>query len=494
MNNPTPRPAPVANAPGAPAGTPGYAAYPEYTPYSPYGAAYAYGYGAGYYGYPNYPGYPPSPYQYPAYYPTYASYAYTSYYPPAAPRRAPGETYRLVIAWIVTSFSGLSILSGLILGLLAVVAGARGGLDSLAALAEIAALVIAGLAGGGAGLAYGIAAILRRPSPRFSFPSAWIFLGLTVAAIAGGVVLWNAEPAPGSGFAILPLVLLAGLLPALAIFAFAAHRLNYPTTWRHAMVSLSYGATGAVLVAVILEGVLALVAALFLNVPYNPNLLQSFSPSSSSEVVLLFLLLSVIAPLVEEGVKPLGAVLILPRIRGPNEAFLVGLAAGTGFAVIETVGYFGMGQADWITVAIERLGAGLLHGVGAGMGALGWYYLLRGKGVRRRWWLGFGALAYAVLQHAIFNASNLLSLIPGVAPILNSSEPLVRLGRLPLGRDIVLVFGIYVIILIVLVVVTGRLRRAAPATPPVNVKPDAGQPSMDAAANRAPEPVPGGAR
>ena len=78
-----------------------------------------------------------------------------------------------------------------------------------------------------------------------------------------------------------------------------------------------------------------------------------------------------VAPLVEEGVKPLGAILVMPRIRSASEAFLLGLAAGIGFDFVETIGYIGMGEADWISVAIQRVGAGLLHGVGAGMGALG---------------------------------------------------------------------------------------------------------------------------
>ena len=56
-----------------------------------------------------------------------------------------------------------------------------------------------------------------------------------------------------------------------------------------------------------------------------------------------------------------------------------GLAGGIGFDMFETVGYIGQGQADWIYVAIERVGAGLLHGVGAGMSALGWYYLIAAR-------------------------------------------------------------------------------------------------------------------
>jgi hypothetical protein len=62
-----------------------------------------------------------------------------------------------------------------------------------------------------------------------------------------------------------------------------------------------------------------------------------------------------------------------------------------------------MAQADWAGIAFGRVGAGLLHGMGAAMAGVGWYYLIKGRGVRGRWRFGFGFLAYAYLQHAIFN-------------------------------------------------------------------------------------------
>lgn len=90
------------------------------------------------------------------------------------------------------------------------------------------------------------------------------------------------------------------------------------------------------------------------------------------------------------------------------------------------------------------------------MAALGWYYLINGKGVSHRWLKGFGGLFYAVMQHAIFNGSNLLGLIPSVSNLLGGDW---HLGTLPIDYETVLFFGYYVIILGVLVVVTGRLAR-----------------------------------
>ena len=479
----------VADSRASRAWAPGRQPYPY-----PYPSPSPYAYSA-YYGYPAYQPYQP----YPAYPYPYPSYSYASYYAPVpfyappSPPRAPGETYRLVLAWIATIGGGLSLLGGLLWGLLTILTASLRAPNNLAVLATNGGLALAAVLGGVAGLVYGILAILRRPSPRFGFPQSWIFLGLTVLAIGGGVVLWNVLPTPGSALAILPLVILAGLLPVLTILAFTARRLRFPTTWRHLVLSVAFGAVVAVLLAAILEAVLqrAIVAILSaLGYQFGAGFgINNFNPSSPGEVIAVLLVLSVVAPIVEEGLKPLGAVLLMPRIRGPNEAFLLGLAAGLGFAVIETLGYFGMGQADWIGVAIGRIGAGLLHGVGAGMGALGWYYLIRGKGVPLRWLRGFGALLYAVIQHAVFNGSNLITAVPPIGKLL--SHPF-YLGRLPLDSFTWVAFFFYAVILGVLILVTWRLGRISPdALPPKTapILPGAGAP-----VDRTPQPVPGGAR
>jgi RsiW-degrading membrane proteinase PrsW (M82 family) len=445
---------PPNSAPTAPAtagATPPYS-YPP--PYRPPAAAYPYGYQ------PSTPYSYYYPYYYPNGYPYYGGYQY-----PPKPRQAKGEGYRTVIAWIVTIGSALLLLGGMGLLALLLLEAAGGARFSLAALATVAGFVIGTLAGGGGGLYFGITALLKRPSARFGLPPAWYWLLATVAVLGGEVVLWNLNSAPGAALAILPLFMLAGALPAGTILAYAARRLGSPSTWRHMLLSLVYGAVVATLVASIVETLLFAAIVLVMerfgaNVTVDQNFLQNFDPTSPIQVLLFVLLASVVAPIVEEGFKPLGAVLLLPRVRGPAEAFLLGLAAGEGFAVIETLSYFGLGQADWITVAIDRVGAGLLHGVGAGLGALGWYYLIRGKGVNRRWLLGFGALGYAVLQHAVFNASGLIVILPPIGHWLNSTAPLVSLGALPIERSFLVELTLYALVFVMLTYVTGRLRHA----------------------------------
>jgi RsiW-degrading membrane proteinase PrsW (M82 family) len=414
-----------------------------------------------------------------------ASYGWVYYAPQyaAQPPRAPGETYALVIAWIVTVASALAILGGLLVTALASLGAVTGQGDDLSYLGGIIGFSLAPIVGGGFGLWYGIQGIQRRPSPRFGLPTAWLMLALAVLAVGGGVALWQYDysqmRAPGTAAGMLPLAMLAGALPALAILAFTTQRLRNPSTRRHVWMSLFYGMSLAPLLAVIFELILSLiiVAAFHLSAQDAQSVLgqPNTSNPSPSLVVAMLLVLSVVAPLVEEGVKPLAALLVIRRLRTPAEAFLVGLAAGVGFDMLETIGYIGQGQADWVSIAIDRIGAGLLHGVGAGMGALAWYYLINGSGVRLRWLRAIGCGLYAVLQHSLFNA---LSFSDQILPS-NISAWMNRpfyLGGLPLQNADAIYLVAYGVILGVLTFMTSRLWRArgmAERKPPLAPTPQA---------------------
>ena len=89
--------------------------------------------------------------------------------------------------------------------------------------------------------------------------------------------------------------------------------------------------------------------------------------------------------------------------------------AGDNTPVGSSIGRDGVVGKSWLNVAIERSGAGLLHGFGAAMVALGWYYLTHKEegSFGRRGLLALGCIFYAILQHAIWNGSWILTLIPG---------------------------------------------------------------------------------
>jgi RsiW-degrading membrane proteinase PrsW (M82 family) len=419
--------------------------YPVYQPPTgPAGAALPYP------AYPPRPGYPP----YPAY-PGARGYPY-GWYPPARPPRAPGETYHKVLSILAVIGVSLLLLSGLGgLTLTALVALAGNGQD-LSGINLLVMGTIAALVGGGAGLYHAIRALNHRPSAQFSLPSFWLLLALIVVILGAGIALFATNQPTGSVALIEPLVLLSGIVPALTVLALGLQRLWPTVSWRRAWLALTCGATLAVGAASVLELVLALVllGVASLNVD-----LSNLNPNGSFGTVALLILVAVIAPLVEETTKQISGFFLLSRMKGPQEAFIIGLASGVGFAILETAGYIGTAQADWAGIALGRVGAGLLHGMGAAMAGVGWYYLFRGKGMRGRWRIGFGCLAYAYAQHAVFNGSQLL---------LGFAQPLqdwhVDFFDIRLDITSVCAGGLYVIIVGIMLLVIRWLRRSAPGT------------------------------
>jgi RsiW-degrading membrane proteinase PrsW (M82 family) len=374
------------------------------------------------------------------------------WYPFMKPPPAPGETYRKVLSIITIVASSLLLLGGLgILLLLALLALAGSGQD-LSAISLFVMAAIAALAGGGAGLYHSIRALMRRVSAPFSLPSFWLWLAVTLVTLGAGIALFALRQPTGSLALIEPLVLLSGIAPAFTILALGLQRLRVNVSWRHAWLALISGATLSISAASLLELLLAL---LLLGIASLKIDLTNFNPNDPSGTTAILVLVAVIAPLVEETTKQISGFFLLPRIKGPQEAFLVGLASGIGFAVMETTGYIGMAQADWVGIALGRVGAGLLHGMGAAMAGLGWYYLIKGKGTQGRWWRGFGCLAYAYLQHAIFNGGQVLLI--QIRLLQNW-----HVDFFDLRLDITSVYAgfLYVAIVGVMLVVTGQLRRS----------------------------------
>jgi RsiW-degrading membrane proteinase PrsW (M82 family) len=281
------------------------------------------------------------------------------------------------------------------------------------------------------------------------------------------------------------MISLAGILPSLTIVSLGVRRVHFPrsahwpTSWRRFAVALVSGATLAIVLALIFELVLTVVLQKSLGVSVSLDNPNQQIPQDPKSILFLFLLVSVVAPLVEEGVKPLAVVIMIGRIRSAGEAFILGLACGTGFNLIETSGYMGMGYTDWLNTAIERTSSGLLHGFGAAMVSLGWYYLTHPKESRHRFLLPLGCWGYAVLQHAIWNGSFGLQLLP--API----GPYLDNGVVPLGPlsfpSIMLVYGVLAILMLTFFLY--MTRKVRPTILPTQSKPV--EPSRDSVIARA---------
>ncbi len=409
-------------------------------------------------GYPS-PGYPlvPPTGQPPAY-PGYAPYPGMRGYPPGwypyAPPRVPGETYSKALSIITIVATSLLLLGGLALLLILVLATIVEEGDDLSFYPLLVMFTLAALAGGGVGLYHAIRSLLRRPSAPFSLPNFGVLLALTVAILGTGIALLATNQPTGSVELIILLVLLSSSMPYLAVLALGQQRLGISVSWRHISLAWTNGATLAVALGGVLEVLLALALLRVATLNIDPASLNT----ENFGTIAILVLVAVIAPLVEETTKQISGFFLLPRIKRPQEAFLIGLASGIGFAIVESAGYIGAAQADWVGIAFGRVGAGLLHGMGAAMAGLGWYYAFKGKGVPRRALLAIGFLAYAYLQHAIFNGGQVL-LVMVFPPLTTWHFDLVGLR---IDITALYAFGLYAIILVVLLLVTRWLRRSAP--------------------------------
>lgn len=328
----------------------------------------------------------------------------------------------------------------------------------------LTALTLAGLGGGSFSLYHSIRSLMKKRSGEFKLPWFWIFLSLYIILIAVGLTTRGSTQIVANTTLGTSLIGLAGLLPALTILALGVRRVHYPrearwpTTWRRMTVALVSGATSAILFAMIFELILDFIVMTGLHVTsFNMSDPNAPAPTHGNVLLYMFLLVSVIAPLVEEGVKPLAVIALIGRLNSAAEAFMLGLACGIGFDLIETSGYISMGYRTWVDVAIERSSAGLLHGFGAGMVALGWYFLTHKKSLaRRRILIGLGCIIYAILQHAIWNGSFVFQLLPApIGPYLDQGK--IMLGSYTLEAGLLIYIAETILMLAFFLFITGRL-------------------------------------
>jgi RsiW-degrading membrane proteinase PrsW (M82 family) len=436
-------------------------------------------------GYPSYQGYvspPPNAPLAPPY-SGYNGYANIYAYPwqPPLPKR---DTYLLAIG--ITSLVGsiLLVLAGLgAIGLLALIAVLPH--TTLSASQYFASIILfisfacAGVVGGCFGLYHSIRSVfLRKPSADFAMPKFWIFVLLYLAVI--GVAYWLQT----RGLAVTDppvtaiLIAFAAIFPTLVILALGDRRLHFPrkarwpTSWRRFTLAIVSGATLGVGLAAVFEFILELL--LVHGQITNPLLCvdQPNAPNCQNPGVynIILIVVAVMAPLIEESVKPLAVIVFIGRVRSAAEAFVLGLAAGIGFNLIETTGYISSSYQDWLSIALIRTGAGLLHGFGSAMITLGWYYLTRpGK---HRVLKAAGCWIYAVLQHAVWNGSWGLTLLPApVGSFFNNTN--VTIGSLSLPSYAIVNIAEALFMLAFFIYMTGRLRTKQPPSPLVAEKVDA---------------------
>jgi hypothetical protein len=273
----------------------------------------------------------------------------------------------------------------------------------------------------------------REDSRRVGGRWVWVvFLGLTVAAGAAGVLM----PPNLQGSAIFgPFHTALIVFPALFLFALvivAAGR-SATLTFRQ-MTLMMMGGASSILLALPVEllgfllsgAIVVMVAILFpageREVSYLLDLVQRWSvtpPTGVDQMVgvlgspvvvaTMGLTLSVVTPLIEEFAKALivGVVGVWVKPK-PLGAFIWGAACGLGFAMLEGVSNGAMGLGGvvaWLGGGGVRFVATAMHILTSGVVGLGW-----GWAWRRRWWALPLCYVASVVFHGLWNFNVVLAL------------------------------------------------------------------------------------
>jgi RsiW-degrading membrane proteinase PrsW (M82 family) len=150
-----------------------------------------------------------------------------------------------------------------------------------------------------------------------------------------------------------------------------------------------------------------------------------------------------IIPFIEEAVKTLIVAFADPRRTMARDALLWGIAAGAGFAVVESALNTGAALDIWAVGMLVRVGATVMHVANSATMARGWY----AARVERRWSRLFIAYLACVCLHAVWNALAIGQIVGAVfltnemrAPFVPAS-PQIWLALASMLGLIVLTFG-----------------------------------------------------
>ena len=206
------------------------------------------------------------------------------------------------------------------------------------------------------------------------------------------------------------------------------------------------------------------------NAAPNPDaILNILLPFLQNTGVILIGLafISVLVPIIEETLKPLGVWFLAGQKITPAQGFGYGVISGAGFGLFENLGNTSAGGDAWALLAASRITTLLLHCFTAGL--VGWA-LASAWSQRRYLRLGI-TFALAVLVHGLWNGMAVLSAASSLQSVANISIPasLQQLGALAS----VGIIALGVLVLVLYVGFNAVLRRNSPAM--ISPPPDDGR-------------------
>jgi hypothetical protein len=163
----------------------------------------------------------------------------------------------------------------------------------------------------------------------------------------------------------------------------------------------------------------------------NPEaLLRILTPFLLDPVILImvFAFISVIVPMIEEALKPIGVWLLVGQRITPAQGFGYGVLGGVGFGLFENLGNTSTNSETWALLVGARISTLLLHGLSAGM--VGWGLISAWR--YKRYLRLVGAYIFAILIHGLWNGMAVLTFIASLEGQTNIPVPsnLAQLGNL----------------------------------------------------------------
>jgi len=261
-------------------------------------------------------------------------------------------------------------------------------------IGQIAAVYL-GLICGPLAVFHGFRSVTNRHSISVKMPPFYIYWIILALTLGLGTLILNIELTVELLFP--PIFVLGAVLSTLAVLAWAYRKMGWPITWRQATLAFVSGSTLSIIVTILLETTLPYFAYLLLE-PFwyiadefadlawgAPGFIERLF---SSPLILVFLAVTAVeAPIPEEFAKALGIPLFgRKRIQNGRQAFAIGLASGAGFAVLENMLYEGLYASyngwGWAGITLLRSIGSVLHPIGTGIIALGWFRMKDGGAIK----------------------------------------------------------------------------------------------------------------
>jgi hypothetical protein len=177
-------------------------------------------------------------------------------------------------------------------------------------------------------------------------------------------------------------------------------------------------------------------------------------------LVLVFAYISVLVPMIEETLKPLGVWLLIRQKLTPAQGFAYGVLGGAGFGLFENLGNTSGGGDTWALLAAARISTVLLHSLTAGL--IGWGLVSAWR--YKRYLRLAAAYLFAITMHGLWNGLAILTFLASLEGQTNVPIPttLVQLGSL----STVVIFGLGAFNLVFFIGFSNTLRRTLKVSPP----------------------------